>query len=769
LKEAVVEQQIKISKLERQGSASFSNLSIAATLTKAAYTSELGTPDGRNTAEPEPSVLCTDDRREAEKRREKERYEKEVQEKTEREERDRVQREESEAQEKRDREERGERERQERANWHATKECEERERKEQEERAEKERIEREASEQAECEAKERVEREVREQAGRQAKEREEQEAVKAQERSEREAKEQAERAAREKMDRTARKRAMREAALKAEQEAKEKAEREAKERAEETRVNAEKNAKQKAAKEAKEQAAREAMEKAVQEAGERAEKEAKEKREREEKEKLKREEKEKAERGAKEKTDREAKEREEEVKKNFPASRTPGPSAWGSIVGKNDRSRKTSDPSEKEQKNEWAIGRDSNSTKKEPSDLPPIITSSIPAGIPSDLFATGQTYLPGEAGKVEVIAPLTKKGKKGIDDLFNLSKVAAPTEPADFGRLDTLEDLNMNMSARGSISSENDRFIDAEQGSSPAEPTHPGLIPEIAPEALPSTSKTPKDAKEDGPTTPKPWPALSLTSAHQVPTLTPAKPEPEKPLSLWERKKLGATTQPVPAFSLFDGGDSTNSSGGLGEAGGSGRNTESTVMPTLVGDHRPIFTDTARDQRREDQRENLVRGFLGSNPTRRRNDSAQSQMTAKPVTKPAPAPAPPQKSGGWGSWGSSLASHVAGVATAERSPSPEPPLVKPKVEGPPRGFTPNQPPKSQPAGFGSVNNPVWGAGWGAAKTSPAPIAQKTSTGPAWGAKPTGRASGPTMKPPESSPDPAWLENIAEYDDEGPNY
>jgi len=60
-------------------------------------------------------------------------------------------------------------------------------------------------------------------------------------------------------------------------------------------------------------------------------------------------------------------------------------------------------------------------------------------------------------------------------------------------------------------------------------------------------------------------------------------------------------------------------------------------MPTLVGDRRSIFTDTARDQKRKYQRENLVEGFLVSNPARRRNDPAQSQMTVKPVTTPAPA------------------------------------------------------------------------------------------------------------------------------------
>ncbi|KAF9642359.1 hypothetical protein BDM02DRAFT_3124623 [Thelephora ganbajun] len=174
-------------------------------------------------------------------------------------------------------------------------------------------------------------------------------------------------------------------------------------------------------------------------------------------------------------------------------------------------------------------------------------------------------------------------------------------------------------------------------------------------------------------------------------------------------------------------------------------------MPTLVGDRQSIFADTARDRKRENQRENVVEGFLGSNPARRRNDSAQSGMTTKPAPKPAPAPAPvQQKSSGWGSWGSSLLTNIASAAPApDRSPSPEPPPVKPKIEDPPRGFTPNQPPKSQPAGFGPLNKPGWGTGggtrdnnvWGAGKPGPAPITQKTSTGLSWGAKPTGSTFG----------------------------
>ena len=176
---------------------------------------------------------------------------------------------------------------------------------------------------------------------------------------------------------------------------------------------------------------------------------------------------------------------------------------------------------------------------------------------------------------------------------------------------------------------------------------------------------------------------------------------------------------------------------------------------------------------------------------------------AAPTPTPAPAPAT-QKSGGWGSWGGSLLNTIANVVTTESSPSPEPP-IKPRIEEPPRGFTPVQPPKSQPAGFGSSNKPAWGTGgagnnkawgaggagnnnaWGPAKTGPTPIAQNPSTGPAWGnPKPPGSTfgsggtgwgtgTGPAFgsgvnknltvdtsrKPLESSPNTAGPENIPE--------
>jgi len=58
-------------------------------------------------------------------------------------------------------------------------------------------------------------------------------------------------------------------------------------------------------------------------------------------------------------------------------------------------------------------------------------------------------------------------------------------------------------------------------------------------------------------------------------------------------------------------------------------------------------------------------------------------MMVKPVTKSASAHAsPPQKPTSWGSWGSSLPNNIMSAVTFEGSHSPEPPPVKPKIEGP---------------------------------------------------------------------------------------
>ena len=792
--------------------------------------------------EPEQSAISAADRKKTKRQRDKERREKEAQDKKEREERERIERE---AQEARDREDREEKKRQERASREAKKERErieqeereaqekrareeqeerkkqekaaEREaRKKEQERQEQERIEREA--QAERAAREQAEREAKEQAAREAKEQ-----------AEREAQEQA----REKMDRVARKKAEKEAAKqeaeKIRRETKERADEAVRVKAEEDRKRREKEAKEQAERVEKEKAKQEAFEKAAQEAREKAkleaaekaeqkekeradqlkaEEEARKKAEREEQEKMKREEErlEREREEAREKANREAKEREEEEKKKFTTSKTP--SAWGSTIGKNnDRPRKTSGLSQKEQKNEWGGAWDFNSTeqKDEPSGLPHIITASVPGSIfngAGNMFAKNDS--PGGAGEeVELHTPLTKKGKNGISTPSNLSKVATPSETVDMDKLELLDDLGLNnMSARVSISSENERFTDAEQGPSPPELAHPALTPEIIPEAFSNSTsellKTPQAVKEEVPTTPKPWSPSSFTPTQpqvSTPPPAPANTEPEKPLSLWERKKLKGTNQPSPASNLSEDG-AKNTPSVWGNVGG-GESTETIAMPAITGtgDRQSIFTDTARDQKRENQRENLVEGFLGSSQ-RRRNDSVQSQMTTKPTPKSTPviASSPAQKSSGWGSWGSSLLNNIAQVVTVpDRSPSPELPPVKPKIEDPPRGFTPNQPPKSQPAGFGPSNKPGWSSAagpgdnpWGGAKNSSTPIVQKTPAVPAWGAKPVGGGfntgtttwGNPTSstfgsginknltvntmtKPPESGPNTAGPENIPE--------
>ena len=330
---------------------------------------------------------------------------------------------------------------------------------------------------------------------------------------------------------------------------------------------------------------------------------------------------------------------EERDDKKAPVSRIPP--TWGQTIAKD----------------EWASAGNFGSTKKESSGLPLPVTSRVPAdifdGIGKFDFSVGKKD--SADGIEESCTSLTKEGKKRVDNPSNLSKVAKPIEPTDFGKLDILGDPNMdNMSARVPISV-NEYFTNTEKESSPTESTPPSLVSKTAPEVLlGATLELLKRPKEEIPTTPEPWPAPSLTPAQaQVPMYTPvpAKTEPEKPLSLWDRKKFKTAIRPAPTSSSFGGGDRANSSSVWGEAGCGGGNPESTVVPTLVGDRQSIFTNTACDWEGENQRENLVEGFLGSNSARKRNDPTQSQMTVKPATNLAPTPAPaPQKPGGWGLW-----------------------------------------------------------------------------------------------------------------------
>ena len=631
-----------MSKLEPQGFASLPNISAVVTPTEATHTPQPEIPRCMGAVESELSISAVD-REKAEKQCEKEREEKEAQERKER-----VEREEREVQEKKELEERKERERQEKAEQDARKrnELEEGERKEEEELAERERIEKEAREQAE--------REVREQTERRAKERAERDARFVRRRAEKEAKERAET---EKLKKAAKRRSQNKAAKRANQEAREEAEREEKERAEAAaRVRV---AKRRAKKEAKEQAKREAREKAKQEAREKAEREAKEKVERDEE----RVEKERAENDAKEKTDRNADEREEALEEKVSTSNAP--SARDSTAGKSDHSRKTSGLPQKEEKSECASIRDFTSAerKEESSDLPPIVTSPVPGGMPNGAHNLGGSLptwkldsLGGEG--VEARTPLTEAedGKKSVDVLSNLSKIATPMELTNLGKPDIPKDMNLSVNV--SVSSENKRPTNAEQGPSPIERTSPILAPETAPGALSSATsklpKTPKDVKEVVPTTPKPWPASTKT---------------ERPLSM--------QILLAPASSLPDGCDVIDSSGVWGGAGGRGNTKPITMSTPVQQDRRSVFADTTRDQKRKNQQKYVAEGPPGSNPFRR------AQITAKPASKPT---LDPQKHSSWGSWGASLLSNLTDIVTAERSPSPEPPPVKPKIEKPPRGY-----------------------------------------------------------------------------------
>ena len=210
----------------------------------------------------------------------------------------------------------------------------------------------------------------------------------------------------------------------------------------------------------------------------------------------------------------------------------------------------------------------------------------------------------------------------------------------------------------------NGRWTSAERGPSPTEPTTPAPKPglEAPPKTTPELFRMPKEVKDEVPTTPKtsPVPSLGSLRRSQVPTPSPvpAKTEPEKPLSLWERKKPKAASPPTPGSSLFGGGDGIGVSV-WGDTSGGG-NAESVAIPTVVGDRQSVFADTDHDRKARNQRGNVVAGHLSTSSARRRND---------------PTPAPPLKSSGWGSWRGSLIANIADQAIIpQRSPSPGPPF-----------------------------------------------------------------------------------------------
>ena len=610
-------------------------------------------------------------------------------------------------------------------------------------------------------------------------------------RARKEAKEKAEKAARERADRAARRAAIKELAEKAGrranektvmkmagtaarraidegmvekagQKAKEKTEKEKKNRAEADRITAETKAKRKAEKKARqvEQTAkkvteREAKKKAKREAKEKAKREEKERFEREER--IKREDTEKTKKEAKEETERET------------------PSAWGSTVGKNDHPRKASGLSHQGQKSEGVTTCGLSSIEKgDPPDLPPVIASSTTRGDLFDsagnfnFFVAWQKDLPGGA-EVEFLTPLTEKG---ADNLPSLSKAVPPTKSTDVRKIDALDDLNAeDVSVTISISSgsESECWTDAGRSTSPTEPPPPGLTPETASKVssntAPESPKMPKEVKDETFTTP----SLPLSHQSQVPLLAPS---PTRSPSLLRHEFMAATPS-TPAPNLLGRSDGISCSSVSGDAGGGG-NAKSIVMPAIPEERPFIFTSTIHDRRKEKQRENDVGEVLGSNNPSRGNDWVKSNPLIKRPLGPSPAPGPP-KSSGWESWTNNLLANIMNaIAVLERSPSPE--------------DIPRWPIPSQPAGFGSSSKPTRSAGGSGdnnAKTSPAPITQKTSTGPALGAKPAestfssggaslgsgiGSTSGPgigknllidtTTKHQEGSSNPAGPENIS---------
>lgn len=134
------------------------------------------------------------------------------------------------------------------------------------------------------------------------------------------------------------------------------------------------------------------------------------------------------------------------------------------------------------------------------------------------------------------------------------------------------------MSARVLASPASARFPDRDPESRPPSPESPYFppMPEVMPRAFSkSTLESPKDVVDGFSMTRKPWSDASLPpTLSQVPTPVPAptKMEPEKPLSLWERKKLKAVAAPAP--------------------GSCGWGSGTIAMPNLPGTSKNITLDT---------------------------------------------------------------------------------------------------------------------------------------------------------------------------------
>ena len=128
--------------------------------------------------------------------------------------------------------------------------------------------------------------------------------------------------------------------------------------------------------------------------------------------------------------------------------------------------------------------------------------------------------MPGDSENVKPRMPLTKKGKKRVGGPSDPPTATMTTDSPD-GKLDTPRHLNTSDMTMRVTSSGNERFTDAEH-------TPTGSV------------------KDDVPIFPNLRPPPSLTT-FQSRAFTPTPGEPEKPLSLWERKKLKVPSSSAPA------------------------------------------------------------------------------------------------------------------------------------------------------------------------------------------------------------------------------
>jgi len=174
---------------------------------------------------------------------------------------------------------------------------------------------------------------------------------------------------------------------------------------------------------------------------------------------------------------------------------------------------------------------------------------------------------------VEQQIKISKVERQGFSSLSRLPNTAPPIETIHTRRPEILEDRGSAsaLTRPTALQSDFEYLTDSALGLPPitATPLTPPPIP--VPESLysntpssatPELPKMPKGVEDETSATPKPWHAgPSVRHIHPSPPppppSVPAETEPEKPLSLWERKKIKAAALPAPQKASWGAWSST--------------------------------------------------------------------------------------------------------------------------------------------------------------------------------------------------------------------